>query len=246
MGREAVKHGSLQSSGYALTARTLCERELKKRADATWDVFRQLLDNEGFVPSEDNRGQLQKLVEDALAKDCQEMEQIYFSRTRGLLPPELANLDKGRHHALESALAAYDADVIRRIKRRAPLDEELSPPRYRAVKDHWSKALDLAARSDLPNALKEAASAVEALAQIVVGKPGTSLGEAVKQLRAQKRIQPGSDAVIEGLWTFANASPGARHGSSGEAHVDPNHWGFARTSAEGALRLLLDLDSATR
>jgi hypothetical protein len=134
----------------------------------------------------------------------------------------LANLDKGRQHALESALAAYDADVIRRIKRRPPLEDELSPPQYLAVKDHWSKALDLAARSDLPNALKEAASAVEALAQIVLGKSGTSLGEAVKLLRAQKRIPPGCDAVIEGLWTFANASPGARHGSSRGAKVDPN------------------------
>ena len=96
---------------------------------------------------------------------------------------------------------------------------------------------------DLPNALKEAASSVESLAQIVVSKPGLSLGDALKELRSQKRIPPGSDQVLQGLWTFANASPGARHGSSLAAHVDDSHWGFAKTTAEGGLRLLLDLDA---
>jgi hypothetical protein len=77
--------------------------------------------------------------------------------------------------------------------------------------------------SDLPNALKEAASTVESLAQVVVGKPDLSLGEVVKQVRSQRVIPPGTDGVLDGLWTFANASPGARHGSALPAHVDGSH-----------------------
>lgn len=246
MSSEFTKHNALRSSRYALTAHALCEQELKRRSEAAWNVFRELLDSEGFVPSEDNRGQFCKIVEEALADGCKEVEKIYFKRTNGLLPAEATNLDKGRRHGIESALAAFDGDILRRVKRRPPLEEELSPPRYHPTRQHWRKALELASQAtpDLPNAVKEAVSAVESLAQVVVGKSGITLGDAVKQLRGQKRIPPGSDSVIEGLWTFANASPGARHGSAMPAHIDPSHWTFARTTAEATLRLLLDLDTA--
>lgn len=163
----------------------------------------------------------------------------------GNMSGRLSDLSDARKHALESALADAEIDLLGRKSRRPPLEDELSSPRYLPAREHWRKAISGAKEQppNFPNAVKEAASAVESLAQVILGKPGVTLGDAVKELRSQKRIPVGADSVLNGIWAFANSAPGARHGSALPAHVDENNWRFFRTTAEGAMRLLLDLDA---
>lgn len=143
-------------------------------------------------------------------------------------------------------MAEVDVYLAARRRQRAAIDDELAAPRYRAAREHWRKALAFAeqAKPDLENAVKEVVSAVESLAKVVVGKPAATLGDAIKQLRSQKRVPPGADGVLEGLWTFASAAPGVRHGSAEAAGTTDSDWNFARGTSEAALRFLLDLDSA--
>ena len=147
---------------------------------------------------------------------------------------------------MESALADAEIDLLGRKARRLPLEDELSSPRYLPAREHWRKAIGASREQppNLPNAVKETSHALESLAQLVLGKPGVTLGDAVKELRSRKRIPVGADQILDGLWAFASSAPGARHGSALPAHVDENHWEFVRTTAEGAMRLLLDLDVA--
>lgn len=245
MASEFAERNTVQSSRFALVARGLCEKELLRLGEIVLGIIRDVIDKEGFTPTEDNRGQTQALLTEALREGSEDVEKVFASRTRGLLPGD-PNLAAGRAHAIESALADFDVDLLGRARRRPPLDDALSAPRYHPVREHWRKGLALAANSppDLENAIKEAVSAVESLAQVVLGKPGTTLGEAVKQLRARQMISAGADGVLEGLWTFANSSPGVRHGSALPANATEADWLFAKTTSEAALRLLLDSDAA--
>jgi hypothetical protein len=171
----------------------------------------------------------------------------YYRRVCGFMPDTKApDLEQSREHALESAMADAELDLLGRRARRLPLEDELGAPRYHPAREHWRKALAYASqeRPDFPNAAKEAVGGVESLAQVLVSKPGITLGEAVKELRSRQRLPVGADKILEGLYAFASDAPGSRHGSALPAHVDPTHWEFVRTSSEGAMRLLLDLDVA--
>ena len=54
-----------------------------------------------------------------------------------------------KQHAFGIPLAAYDADAIRRIERRRPVEDEFSVPRRRGVKERWSEALLRTRQTDL-------------------------------------------------------------------------------------------------
>lgn len=154
------------------------------------------------------------------------------------------DLSEPRRNAVEAAMAEADVDLLarrRRRRRRAAIEDELGAPRYKPARDHWRKAVSLAEQSpsDFENAVKEAVSAVESLAQVVLGKPSITLGDAIRQLRAQQRVPRGADTVLEGLWTFANSAPGGRHGSARPAVTTDSDWTFARITSEAAIRLLL-------
>ena len=225
----------------------LCDAEFQHRAEIAWNTIKDVIDSEGWTPSEAARQQIQALVQDALTIQSPDIEELYARACAGVpIPSEkLPGLADAKRHAIESAMADADIDLLGRKARRPPLIDELSAPRYQAARQHWLKALDLSLQDspDLPNALKEACAAIESMAQIALAKPGTTVGDAVKELRSQQRLPVGADKILEGLYAFASASPGARHGSALPAHVDPSHWDFARTSAEGAIRLLLDIDA---
>jgi hypothetical protein len=247
VGGQFARNGVFQSSQHVLTLLRACDDELLKRSAIAWQVICSVLDSEGYVASEDNRGQIRAIVEASLTSDSRDLDET-VRRAHALMPGNWRGLTEGRAHALESTMAEAEIDLLGRRARRGPLAEELSAPRYAIVREHWKNALDEEGKEkpNLANAVKEASHAVESMAQIVAGKSGLTLGEAVKQLRSQQRIPVGSDKVIEGLYAFASASPGARHGSTEPPRVEDIHWGFARTTAEGGIRLLLDIDGDTK
>lgn len=137
-------------------------------------------------------------------------------------------------------LSAHTLQVIGR------LDQELRAPRYEAVLGHWERAHSFlnGPSADLPNAVKEAVSSVEALAQVIARRPTATLGECIKDLRASKRLQPPLLRGIEELWGFANASPGVRHGSAATPTLSSAEATYVFDQTAGALRLLLSLDRA--
>ena len=237
--------GMLRSGGHLLEAQRLSEAELLERSRVAWEVVRIVVDNEGWTPSEESRDQIAEIIGLALGPLSMDVLE-YFSRVKKFMPDiKTEAFEEFRNHAFESALADVEIDLLGRRARRLPLEDELGAPRYHPAREHWRKALASATQEkpDLPTAAKEAVSGVESLAQLVVGKPGITLGTAVKELRSQQLLPTGADKILEGLYAFASDAPGSRHGSALPAHVDPTHWEFVRTSSEGAMRLLLDLDT---
>ena len=243
--QQAVQEGWNRSSTLILEIHRNGEGELLDRARAVWVTFREMTDNEGYFSSEDNRGQLREMLDEVLGPGSADIEEEYERHKRGMPNPSWPNFDAARQHAGDSVMADAEIDFRRRTARRPPLADELSPPRYGPTREHWRKALEASEEQppNLPEAVKEAAHALESLAQIVLGKPGQTLGDAVKELRSRQRLPVGADKVLEGVYAFASSAPGARHGSALPAHVDLNHWWFVRTTTEGAIRLLLDIDA---
>ncbi len=127
------------------------------------------------------------------------------------------------------------------------VEVQLQSPRYAAVLGHWRKAQAFLAPQalDLPNAVKEAVSAVEALGQIVTGSSGATLGDCVKQLRKSGQLSAPLLKGMEELWGFASESPGVRHGSLKDPTLERAEADYALDQAQAALRLLLSIDRAS-
>lgn len=241
-----ARRGLMQSSVLIQTTHRMCDSELHARAKYCWESIRDIIEGEGFIPADDNRAQIQALIEEALTAESRDLDEWNERAARGL-GGKWPDLSEPRRNAIEAAMAEVDVDLLARRRRRAAIEDELGAPRYHPAREHWRKAFSLAEKEpkpDLENAVKEAVSAVESLAQVILGKPGVSLGDAIKQLRSRQRIPAGADGVLEGLWTFANTAPGVRHGSARAAETTDSDWTFARTTSEAALRLLLDVDAA--
>lgn len=240
---EFSMRGAHQSSAFILSVHRLAGEELLDRGKKAWEIARQVIDGEGWLPSDEAQADVKAILEEAIWPQSNDVVELYNKVCSFMRGSNWPNLDSSRQHALETMLAEAEIDLLGRKARRPRLLDELAAPRYAAAHMHWRKAIDFSSGPDLPNALKEAAATLESLAQVVLGKPGLTLGEAVKEMRAGRRLPTGADKILEGLYAFASDEPGARHGSSLAAHVDPAHWAFARTATEGAARLLLDLDA---
>lgn len=237
--------GVLRSTMTVMAIAQLCEAEFASRASLAWSVVQRVIDSEGWIPTDANRAQIRELIGDAVLRQSPDILGHYTGAQHFMPNAGYPKLEDKRVHAVESAMADAEIDLLGRQTRRPPLIDELSAPRYLPARAHWLKAISLSSQDtqDLPNAVKEAVSCLESIGQIVVAKNTVTLGEALKVLRSSQRIPAGADKVIEGLWTLSNQAPGARHGSSLPAHIDPNHWSFVRTVAEGGIRLLLDIDA---
>lgn len=237
--------GVAQSSMYVLAVHRLCSEELDTRAQLAWGVIRLVLDNEGWHPSDDSPQQIEEILREALHPGSLDIDEVY-AKACAMIQGTWPNLEAPRAHALQKALADADIDRLGRKARHVPLLDTLAVPRYAATQAQWRKAFDraLATPADYPNAMKEAVSAVESLAQIVLGKGGLTLGDAVKELRSRKTLPVGADKILEGLWAFANATPGTRHGGTVPPTSGASDWEFAREIAEASTRLLLAVDAA--
>ena len=133
---------------------------------------------------------------------------------------------------------------LRPISEGGALQEQLSAPRYQAVREHYQKALGFASQEepDLANAAKEAISAVESASKIISGLPRARLAKALEQLSHQNRLHPALAKAIESVWGFTNAKPGVRHGGVVPPRIDQRDAQFVLDVATAAIVLLLDLD----
>lgn len=224
--------GAAHSSMYVIAIHRLCAEELDARAQFAWAILRSVLDNESWNPADDNLGQISQELTDALNAGSSDIDDVY-ARACTMISGTWPGLEEPRTRALQKALADAEIDSLGRRARHVPLLDALAAPRYSSPHAHWKKALNLAAASppDHPNAIKEAVAAVESLAQVVLGKTGLTLGDAVKELRSRKVLPAGADKILDGLWAFANASPGTRHGGATPPSANEPDWTFARQIA---------------
>jgi len=125
-----------------------------------------------------------------------------------------------------------------------PLSEQLSAPRYGAVRAAWTRANDLFASkpSDYKPVALDAIGAVEELARLLIASPTATLGAAIRELRKAGRVPAPILAGIEELWGWTSGEPGVRHGAAIDSPVDADDARYALSLAEGALRLLIARD----
>jgi hypothetical protein len=105
------------------------------------------------------------------------------------------------------------------------LEQSLAvPDRFSGVRMHINKALEhysLKPKPDLSNTIKEAISAVESAARIVVRSDKDTLGAALKKIGKTDSIHP---ALIDGwskLYGFTSDEGGIRHASNtGDLRID--------------------------
>jgi len=94
------------------------------------------------------------------------------------------------------------------------LSDTLADPDFPAVKKHLKRALELLsdrAKPDYRNSIKESISAVESLAQHIVGKSNATLGDALKILEKSHNLHPSLKEGFIKLYGYTNNEDGIRH-----------------------------------
>jgi hypothetical protein len=175
-----------------------------------------------------------------------------------LLSPELEDRITGEHVDLEGRSigplvaaslrqpAHVSANLCLRLEsrarsRRSALETLLDRPDLLGAARHWKRAQAAVASDppDLVSAAKEAVDALEAVAKHVTAMPAATLGECLNRLRASAEIHPALLKSLEGVWGFANASPGLRHGSPSTPSINEAELRYVMAAAEAGIVLLL-------
>ncbi len=231
------------SSGMVIAAGETAKGELLSRAKQAWAVCQRILSADDAEPDQATREQVVSLITRAIYSGSEDIDERYKSvcaRMKGKWP----TLDDAREYAVGLITSELDIDLLSRRRKRLPLGDVLRAPRYTVALDHWSKAR-AAGETDEPDvqtALREGVLAVESLAKRVIPGGGATLGDCIKTLRKRQLIDAGTDKILEGLWAFANAMPGVRHGSIRQNSLADQDWYVLRPMFEAALTILLRLD----
>lgn len=118
-------------------------------------------------------------------------------------------------------------------------------PRYAGPCQHWRSAQELLLKEepDYAKAAHEAVSAVEGLCRVILNDPALTLGASLKKLTQRGLVHPALAKSIEGLWGFASAEPGVRHGAASTSAVRPADAQYVVEACDAALVLLLGADA---
>ena len=244
------KHGEASRRGVGISSmlirsiHALARTELEARARSALATAQRAFTADDAEPSDELRAEVIGLIDRALGELSSDVDAVYAkhcSRMKGKWP----TLEEPRQRALNLATSDLDIVLLTRRRKQVPVGDALKAPRYEVCREHWLKARGLgdAEVLDIENAIKEGVSAVEALAKVVTGS-GATLGDCIKTLRAERRIDAGTDKILEGLWTFANSAPGVRHGSGTPSDLSVREWQIFAPMVDGALILLLSIDNA--
>ena len=239
---ELGSRGMGTSSSAVLVVHELARAELEERALSALKTVLRVLAADDAEPSDASQDAIMTLIRRTIVEQSLDIDEAYKTpgdRMAGSWP----SLEEPRKRAVEVAQSELDIDFLARRRKRAPLGDMLRAPRYAACSIHWTKAQALASQSepDIPNAIKEGVTALEALARVVVPRSAT-LGDSIRALRAEKRIEPGVDKILEGIWTYASATPGVRHGSGEPPLVGEGDWQVMKPMIDAALVIVLSVD----
>jgi len=121
----------------------------------------------------------------------------------------------------------------------------LSDPDLAPIARHFQKAqafFNKRPEPDLENATKEAVSAVEGLARILLGEPSLILSQAIPKLTREKAIPPQLAEMIKKLYAYGGDAEAVRHGGSGQRpQVRLEDAEFALSTSAGAIVYLARL-----
>jgi len=73
--------------------------------------------------------------------------------------------------------------------------------------------------ADCENCVKEAVSAVEGVAQVLLGDDSLMLSEALKRLRKQKDVHPALLVLLDKLYGYRSDAEGVAHALTGDKEV---------------------------
>ncbi len=104
------------------------------------------------------------------------------------------------------------------------LEEALSDNQFKGVTVHLNTALIMLSdrkKPDYRNSIKESISAVESICKVIAEKKDASLGDALKALEKQEKINPRLKKGFEQLYAYTNnKDDGIRHALSDKSNVD--------------------------
>lgn len=244
--RAGMQGGAGHGTGLVHVIDKRCATEfLERGADYMECALRRLAElREPWT--EGVRSVVEGLVRPALANDWNWLIGVRNDRLGSPLKEQsTGQIDAAQNTVLRRIEAEFAFRVLREERRRLPIADLLSPPRYTAVLQHWELAHEYADGS--PSADKEAAReallALEALGRLVVDDGAATLGDVVKALR-DRTDDAGRLLLtsIEKIWAFTNVAPSVRHGGGpGDPVTQPEAQYVVGVTRE-AIRFLLTFD----
>ncbi len=125
----------------------------------------------------------------------------------------------------------------------AEIEEALQSP-LKPVNIHLDRALNLLAdrkSRDYRNSIKESISAVEAICCSIVGNSKTTLGQALKKIEKQGKIQlhPALTESFKKLYGWTSDDNGIRHSLLGESNLSFEDAKFRLVSCSGFINYLI-------
>lgn len=159
---------------------------------------------------------------------------------------------------LEETLGFEFSDgLVRRQGRRHTADQVaraglvLGDPRLSAARTHYNKALEFfrnATKPDYANTVKEAVSAVEAVAQVLFSSEGTNLDDIIRRIEGSNEGQLPKPIVktFSGLYGFRNSGKGVAHGTAGAGAGEATKEVAEYVLAVGASQIVLLVDFSAK
>lgn len=129
--------------------------------------------------------------------------------------------------ALKEEMAGYQFidQLVTPITSQAEVGEveaALQDTKFAGVDKHLKRSLELLSdrrNPDYRNSIKEAISAVEAMARQITGNPKASLGDALSTLSRDGNLHGGLKAGFSSLYGYTSDEGGIRHGMLTEPHL---------------------------
>jgi hypothetical protein len=108
------------------------------------------------------------------------------------------------------ALPGQERSLVEQIE---PLLDRL---RYPAAAVHITKAVSFlrGPQADLENAAKEAVTAVESVAKVLLATPTATLGDCIKEFRRRSLLPREMGRILESLYAYRSSTPGVGHGGT--------------------------------
>jgi len=242
---EATRRGVANEGFYRHEQEAACVREFDERLHAVWMSYRRVVVETGLSWTAELRHEINQRIEEQLQNDRSYIEEMARNHITTHGHGFSLFLTDSSKALLDGLSAEIDLFATRYEPVGATLVNALQAPRYSGPLMHWTDARR-AIRESPPDGLRaarEAVSALEGIARIVVAEPKSTLGECIKSLKATQRIDGATAKGMEGLWGFSSDSPGLRHGATQRVELSLAEAEYVIDSVEASGKLLLSLDA---
>lgn len=240
---EYTKRGALGHGHFPVDLDVAAGNELELRAQRYLGIVERSAAVAAWVWTATSASTVEAMLLAELSRDWAQIQQKEraFAAGREL---RLVSLNAALERARNRVITELQLRVQAQERTAVPLLEQLSVPRYAAPLRTWERARAHFPRlgEDPALAVRDAAGAVEELARIVLAKPGLTLGDAIRELRARYGVHPAALKGLNELYVLRSDVPGVGHGAA-DSPMDVATARYLLDIAEAALRLFLNLDA---